>query len=264
MQYVGDNVRFLDESFENVVIMLKKYAYLLESCRNGDVTTEMINEISAAVEQTDVGYLMEEIPLSLRQSLEGITKVTKIVAAMKNFSHPGVETMTAIDINKAIDSTVTISRNEWKYVAEVKTNCDTSLPKVMCLPGEINHVFLNLIVNAAQAIKEAATNNGDNKGLIEVSTRRDNQWAEIRFSDTGCGIKPEIQDRIFDPFFTTREVGQGMGQGLALARLVVVEKHGGTLSFETETGSGTTFIVRLPFDGEEKSRGNSFEEINHV
>jgi signal transduction histidine kinase len=165
---------------------------------------------------------------------------------MKEFSHPGSKEKTALDLNHAIETTVTVARGEWKYVAEVETEFAPGLPSVQCLAGEFNQVILNLIINAAHAIRDVVKHVEGSKGTIRISTRLDKEWVEIRISDTGTGIPEEIRHRIFDPFFTTKEVGKGTGQGLAIARSVVVDKHGGTLTFESEVGRGTSFILRLP------------------
>jgi signal transduction histidine kinase len=165
---------------------------------------------------------------------------------MKEFSHPGSGEKTPIDINRAIESTITVARNEWKYVAEVVTEFDSGLPFVLCLPGEFNQVILNILINAVHAITGVVREGGKEKGTITVTTRRDGAWAEIRIRDTGTGIPEKVRNRVFDPFFTTKEVGKGTGQGLAIAHNVICEKHGGTITFETETGKGTTFIIRLP------------------
>ncbi|MBI3300896.1 MAG: HAMP domain-containing histidine kinase [Deltaproteobacteria bacterium] len=172
--------------------------------------------------------------------------MTKIVRAMKEFSHPGSEEKVETDLNRAIETTITVARNEWKYVAELATDLDSSLPPVPCLPGEFNQVILNLIINAAHAIAVVVSEGSTSKGTITVSTRHDGDWAEIRVSDTGTGIPEAIRAKIFAPFFTTKEVGKGTGQGLAIAHSVIVDKHKGTIGFETEVGRGTTFIIRLP------------------
>jgi signal transduction histidine kinase len=191
---------------------------------------------------------MEEVPRALHQSLEGVSRVAAIVLAMKEFSHPGLKEKTRIDINHAIQSTITVSRNEWKYVSEVETDLDESLPPVSCLPGEFNQVVLNIIINAAHAIADVVGKDSGSKGKISLQTRRDGDWVEIRIRDTGAGIPKEAQNRIFDPFFTTKQVGKGTGQGLAIARNVIVNKHAGLLNFESEPGKGTTFIIRIPID----------------
>jgi signal transduction histidine kinase len=167
---------------------------------------------------------------------------------MKDFSHPGAGEKTPVDINKAIESTITVTHNEWKYVAELEAHLDKDLPLVPCLPGDFNQVILNIIINAAHAIGNVIDENADRKGTISVSTGRNNGWAEVRIQDTGSGIPEAYQPRIFDPFFTTKEVGRGTGQGLAISRSVIVDKHGGSLNFETTEGKGTTFIIRLPLE----------------
>jgi len=255
IQYVGDNTRFLQDSFADMSGLVEKYHCLLEAARVGSAPPELVAAVEKAIDEADMEYLSEEIPVAIQQSLEGIARVAKIVRAMREFSHPGVEEKTTTDINKAIESTITVARNEWKYVAEMETDFDSELPLVLCLPGEFNQVILNLLVNAAHAIADVVGDGSEGKepalspkGTITVSTHCDGDWAKVRISDTGMGIPEEVRPRIFDPFFTTKEVGKGTGQGLAIAHNVVVEKHGGTITFETKVGKGTTFIIRLPIN----------------
>ena len=243
-QYIGDNTRFVQDSFRDLNQLLGVNARLLQAVKQGAVNPELIAEVEAAAKAADVEYLSVEIPKAIEESLQGVNRVSKIVRAMKEFSHPGTGVKTSIDLNHAIESTLTVCASEWKYVAEVVTEFDASLPPVPCLPGEFNQVILNIVVNASHAIADVAPKGG--KGKITLSTRRVDEWAEIRIRDTGGGIPENIRDRIFDPFFTTKPVGKGTGQGLAIARSVIVDKHGGTLAFETEISSGTTFIIRLP------------------
>jgi PAS domain S-box-containing protein len=250
IQYVGDNTRFFQDSFNDIFHVLEKYHRLLEATKTGTVSQGMVAEVGNALEEADVGYLIEEIPSAIRHSLEGIDRVTKIVQAMRAFSHPGVSEKTPIDLNKAIESTITVARNEWKYVAEMETHFDPDLPLVSGLLDEFNQVILNIILNAAHAIADIVGDGSNGKGTITIGTHRENDWAEIRISDTGTGIPEEIRLKVFDPFFTTKEVGKGTGQGLAIAHNVVVEKHGWTIAFETEVGKGTTFIIRLPIEDE--------------
>jgi len=248
-QYIGDNVRFLKDAFGELSSLLEKYDRLLEAAKGNALFGETVKEISGAAEHTDVDYLLEEIPKSIEQTLEGVARVAKLVGAMKDFSHPGTKDKILLDLNRAIESTITVARNEWKYVADMETDYDSSLPGVLCLPGEFNQVILILIVNAAHAIADVVGDGNSAKGKIKVQTRNCPGWCEIRIQDTGTGIPEKARARIFDPFFTTKEIGKGSGQGLAIARSVVVNKHGGTIHFETEEGKGTTFIVRLPHDG---------------
>lgn len=243
MQFLSDNTRFLDEAFGDLQKVLDVCS---EQLRNALQENEGGQKIQAIMEEVDVTYLTEEIPKAISQSLEGIDRVVTIVRAMKEFSHPGVEGKTSIDINKAIESTVTVSRNEWKYVAELEMELAPQLPMVSCFAGSVNQVMLNLIVNAAQAIAEVVRDGANEKGSIRIRTREDGNCVEIRITDTGTGIPEHVRDKIFDPFFTTKTVGKGTGQGLSLVHTVIVEKHGGTLNVETEVGKGTTFIIRLP------------------
>ena len=248
-QYIGDNVRFLKDAFHDLKDILASYERMLSAARDHSLSDDTIQEVTAAAEQADAGYLLEEIPKAIDQTLEGVTRVSTLVSAMKEFSHPGTKEKALMDLNHAIDSTITVARNEWKYVADMETDFDPSLPLVSCHAGEFNQVILNLIVNAAHAIADVIREGDQEKGKIKIKTENHLDWAEIRIQDTGPGIPENVRSRIFDPFFTTKEVGKGTGQGLAIARSVVVDKHGGTIHFETRMGKGTTFVIRLPHDG---------------
>jgi signal transduction histidine kinase len=237
IQYVGDNLRFLRDAFGELLTLLQRPDPSLCPAGGGS---------PAVAEAVDLEFLIDEIPRAAEQSLEGVESVARIVRAMKEFSHPGSDDKVEVDLNHAIESTITVARNEWRYVAELHTELDPSLPPVPCLPGELNQVILNLLINAAHAIAAVVGDGAAGKGTIRVSTGRVGDWAEIRISDTGCGIPEAIRDRIYDPFFTTKEVGRGTGQGLAIARSVIVDKHGGQIGFVTEPGEGTTFTLRLP------------------
>ena len=245
-QYIGDNIRFFQESFGDIQKLLEKYRLLLEAVKSDQPAQEVATEIDTLIGDIELDYLIEELPIAIEQSLEGNSRVAEIVRAMKEFAHPGLEEKTAIDINHAIKNTIVVARNEWKYVAEVITDFDPSLPEVPCLPGSFNQVMLNIIVNAAHAIAEVVKDKPEEKGKITIRTRWVDAWAEIRIEDTGPGIPEKIRTKIFDPFFTTKDPGKGTGQGLALVHAVIVEKHKGTIEVETEPGKGTTFIVRVP------------------
>lgn len=245
-QYVGDNTRFLQDAFGDLEKLLGSYAQLFDANKAGVVPPALLSEIEAIRAMADLEYLMAEIPQAIQQSLQGIGRVTTIVRAMKEFSHPGSEEKSETDLNRAIETTTTVARNEWKYVAELVTDFDPTLPLVRCLPGEINQVILNLIINAAHAIADVVGDDGKNKGAIMIRTRHQGDWVEIRVSDNGTGIPEANRLKIFEPFFTTKGVGKGTGQGLAIAHSVIVDKHNGTISCETEEGKGTTFVIRLP------------------
>ncbi|MBI5855798.1 MAG: PAS domain S-box protein [Nitrospirae bacterium] len=244
-QFVGDNTRFVSDSFQQLTDMLGRFHDLLNAARVGAVPESMVREIEEAGKAADLEYLAQEVPKALAQSIEGIDRIAHIVRAMKDFAHPDRGEKTLVDLGKAIESTATVSRNEWKYVADLVTDVEPGLPPVSCRPGEMNQVLLNLIVNAAHAIGDVVAQQGG-KGTITVRAHRTGEWVDIQVVDTGTGIPESIRDKIFDPFFTTKEVGKGTGQGLAIARSVIVEKHGGALTCESTVGKGTTFVIRLP------------------
>ena len=245
-QYAGDNLRFLRDGLGDLAALCTRARSMAELFKTGSPGSAEAQTFEQECERADLDYLLEEMPKATDQALEGVERISKIVRAMKEFSHPGSAVMTLTDLNRAIESTLTVSRNEWKYHAELVTNFDAELPPVPCLPGEFNQVILNLIVNAAHAMADTAGQDGAPMGTLEVTTARAGEWAEIRVRDTGPGIPPHVRERIFEPFFTTKAVGKGTGQGLPIARSVVVDKHRGTIHFETELGKGTTFVVRLP------------------
>ncbi|RLB15494.1 MAG: histidine kinase, partial [Deltaproteobacteria bacterium] len=247
-QYVGDNTRFLKEGFEDLDRLVNEYQELVKELSEKGGFEESIERVTEIADEIDLEYLREEIPLAIKQSLAGVERVAKIVRAMKEFSHPGSDEKTPTDLNKAIENTVTVARNEWKYVADLEIDFDEKLPPVPCLPGEMNQVILNMIVNASHAIADVVGDGANGKGTITIRTRKEEEWAEIRIEDTGAGIPEEIRERIFDPFFTTKEVGKGTGQGLSIAHNVIVDKHGGMIDVESDAGKGTTFIIRLPLE----------------
>jgi PAS domain S-box-containing protein len=248
IQYVGDNIRFVQESFDDITRVLTRATELLavaDAEQAGDRLEALREEAAAA----DLDFVLEEIPEAVRQSLEGVERVAEIVRAMKDFSHPGSTEKVPLDVNRAIQSTLTVARNEWKYVAELVTEFQPDLPLVPCYPGEFNQAILNVVINASHAMADVVGGEEGPLGRLTVSTSLTDGVVEIRISDTGPGIPEEVRPRIFDPFFTTKEVGRGTGQGLTLVHSVV-EKHGGSVGFETEVGRGTTFVLRFPLEGE--------------
>lgn len=245
-QYIGDNIRFFQESSRNIFDLLAKYDELVKAVKKNDAVSALVKDVDRMVQTVDLQYLIEEIPTAIQQSLEGNTRVAEIVRAMKEFAHPGIEEKAGYDLNHGIQNTIAVARNEWKYVADVELNLDPRLPEVPCLPGSFNQVVLNLVVNAAHAISDVVGDGANGKGKITIATRTVDGWAEVRVADTGIGIPEPIRKKIFDPFFTTKRAGKGTGQGLALVHAVIVDKHGGTIEVESEVGKGTTFIIRIP------------------
>jgi len=247
-QYVGDNTRFLKDAFDNVISLLRSHGELLAAAKQNTLTPELLEHVEETLMASDVEYLLEQVPKAIQETLEGVERVTQIVRAMKEFSHPGGREKSVADLNKAIESTATVARNEWKYVSDLKLDLDPDLPLVPCYIGEFNQVILNLVVNAAHAIGDVVKSQPGTKGIITVQTRREGDSVAVRVSDTGTGIPEANRRRIFEPFFTTKAVGKGSGQGLALVYTEIVKKHGGTVTFETEVGKGTTFVLHLPIN----------------
>jgi signal transduction histidine kinase len=247
-QYIGDNVTFLRESFGGLTRLLDAYENLRDKSINGGVDEAMLRRIADLRSEIDIQFLVDEIPSAIDRTLEGNRRVAEVVRSMKEFAHPSAKEMSPTDINHSVKGAAALSRNEWKYIAELVLKLDRTIPRIPCITGAINQVLLNLIVNAAHAIQEVVGDGATDKGTITIATKRLGDWAEIRVSDTGTGITEADRTRIYDPFFTTKGIGQGTGQGLALSHSVVVKTHGGQLDLETEVGKGTTFILRLPLD----------------
>ena len=246
IQYVGDNIRFIEDAFQTRQAVLARYEEVRQAAEAGAVPPALLEQLREALSEADWEYLSEEVPKAVAQSLDGVDRVATIVRAMKEFAHPGRKEKAAADLNRALANALIVARNEIKYVAEVETDYG-ELPAVPCLIAEINQVFLNLLINAAHAIREVMAKT-EKKGKICVRTRNVDDRAVIWISDTGCGIPESIRAKIFDPFFTTKPVGRGSGQGLTIARSIVVEKHGGTLTFEPNGEHGTTFVISLPVE----------------
>lgn len=242
-QFVTDNLTFLRDSWKSIHELLEQYRGAIQTSA-AVLPAGTAARLEEAERGCDLNFMVTEMPRAIDQSIDGAQRVAQIVRAMKEFSHPDSSEKTATNLNQAIESTITVARNEWKYVSEIVTEFEENLPAVVCYPGDINQVVLNLIVNAAHSIKEKIKD-GD-KGQITIGTRTRGECVEISVADTGNGIPESIRTKVFDPFFTTKAVGKGTGQGLSLAYTVIVKKHAGKIWFETEEGRGTTFYIALP------------------
>jgi len=244
VQFISDSVRFVRHALKDVPHALAAYRGLTAGVLSGRDVTGAARAAAETDEAADVDYFLKNAPEALDRALEGIGRVGSIVRSMTEFAHPDSRTMADVDINRAIKTTLNMARNEYKAVADVDTDFG-EIPAVHCHAGDFNQVVLNLLLNAAHAIGDVVKDSGA-KGRITVRTRAIGDYVEISISDTGDGIPESVRGRIFEPFVTTKEVGRGTGQGLALSRGLVVEKLKGSLHFETETGTGTTFFIRLP------------------
>ncbi len=240
IQFIGDNIRFAQDAVNDLASLLK-----LHMDATASISADEAARLEEAKADCDLDFLLTELPDALGQTLSGVEQVARIVQAIRQFSHPEKDKLAPVELNELIDTTLTVARNQWKYVAELELDLATDLPPVLCQRGGIEQVVLNMVVNAAHAIEACETGEA---GVIAIRTRRDGDEAVIEIADSGQGIPDDIRARIFDPFFTTKEVGRGTGQGLAIA-FSIVKNHTGRIECESKVGVGTTFRVCLPIDG---------------
>jgi len=246
-QYVRDNVDFIRKSVHVLDEVLRKANEVVAAARAKGGLETAVSDFDDTLARVRYDYIHRQLPEALEQSLEGLDRISRIVGAMKSFSHPSAVEKQPVDLRALVETTVTVARNEWRYVAELETEFDQDVPLVCCLRDEIGQVLLNLVVNAAHAVADTLVSGQRERGRIVVSLRRVGEDAvDLRVADDGPGIPEAIRTKVFDPFFTTKAVGKGTGQGLSIAYSTVVGKHKGRIFFETETGGGTTFVVRLP------------------
>ena len=245
--YVSSNLETLKEYFDCINSILGRYEVLLggvkEGLRSGispESLSSQADAIESSKEEINLSYILNDIPNLIKESRQGTEQIRKIVLDLKNFSHPGKVEFEHADIVKNIESTLNVVWNELKYKATIHKDYG-ELPPVMCIPQQLNQVFMNILVNAAHAIKD--------KGEIAIKTRRQDGHVEIAIRDTGCGIPKANISKIFDPFFTTKEVGKGTGLGLNVA-YNIVKKHSGTIDVTSKVGEGTTFTILLPVNQE--------------
>ena len=246
MQYIGDNVRYVSKSLQQLDSLLQCLPALVDEEITDEQIAELRKSLTDAPKLKKIRSSLKQIPEALEDSIDGVESVSKIVAAMKEFSHPGNEEKSQVCLNHVLESTITVAKNEWKYVAEIETEFESDLPSVAGLPSELNQAFLNIIVNAAHAIGDRVEAGDFQRGVIQLSTSEDSGWVEIKIQDNGGGIPATARERVFEPFFTTKDVGKGTGQGLAIAHSVIVQKHGGKVWFDVEDGVGTTFFIQIP------------------
>ena len=246
IQFIGDSNRFIGNALGELQPVLAAYRALGAAACNGGVNARQLALAALeAEEDADLAYLEERLPAAVDRTATGVERIREIVTAMREFGHTGSDEHTPAAINHAIESVLTVSRNEYKYVADIESEL-ADLPLVSSNIGELGQVFLNLIVNAAHAIEATGAGENGQRGTIRICTSAQDDAVLIAVSDTGTGIPEEIKERIFDPFFTTKEAGKGTGQGLAISRSIIVEKHHGSLGVDSTPGHGTTFTIRLP------------------
>ncbi|HET9627717.1 MAG TPA: ATP-binding protein [Kofleriaceae bacterium] len=243
IQFVSDSVEFVRAAIGDLVGVVEAQREALDAALAGTLSPPLAAQTDAAIANADLPYLVEQLPRALDRALDGTRRVATIVQSMRAFAHERRE-RSELDLREAIESTLTIARSEYKYVADVELALEP-VPRVACYASEINQVILNVVINAAHAIADAVAGS-DRRGKITIALRQVGDQAVISIGDTGTGIADDVRDHVFEMFFTTKPVGKGTGQGLALARSVIVDKHHGTLTFDTEVGVGTTFHVAIP------------------
>jgi signal transduction histidine kinase len=258
MQFVGDNVHFLKSACGDLLQLGIHLMVLCDQIDAGEDPHAIAAGARKLAEEMDINYLLEELPKAFTRTSEGVARVVEIVTAMKDLGRSDQRAMVLADLNRGLNSTLIVARSEYKHVADLELDLG-DVPLIPCHAGELNQVFLNLIVNAAHAVGARHAESGG-RGKIRISTRVDHDHVVIDVADDGCGIPQEKQARIFEPFFTTKPVGQGTGQGLAIARAIVVDKHKGTMTFESKAGEGTTFRVRIPLRCEDGTHAVAITE----
>ena len=244
IQFVSDSVRFIGEVLEDLMDYQQQHDELRAVAASVDGGSDLISQLEAKAEEIDLEFVKEETPKAVTRTVDGLNRVATIVKALKQFSHPGTDEMAPADLNRIVENTLTVAKNEYKYVAEVEIDlCPDA--EVICHPGDLGQVLINLVVNAAHAVGDQVDGSGQ-LGKISLRTFSDSDGLVVEVADTGGGIPAELRNRVFEPFFTTKEPGKGSGQGLALAHNVVVNKHKGRMSFDVDEGVGTTFRIWLP------------------
>ena len=259
MQYIGDNVRFVTKSLKKLDHVLDCLHVLVDPDVSDEQLIETRKTIPMTMKASKIKSSLQQIPDALQDSIEGVEAVSKIVAAMKEFSHPGSDQKSQVCVNHILESTITVAKNEWKYVADIETEFEDDIVKIDALPSELNQAFLNIVVNAAHAIGDRVKARELTKGLIKISTKSANDHVHVTIQDDGGGIPAHAREKVFEPFYTTKDVGKGTGQGLAIAFGVIVQKHNGKLTFDVEEGVGTTFKIELP---QESSTSDSENEVS--
>jgi len=241
--FVSSNINTLGDYSVDLTDLIHKYQRLRDQLMTAETQASMgtdlnrlVKGIAAFEQEINIDYILSDIKALIGDCVEGTERIKKIVMDLKDFAHPGNDEPQMVDLNAGLDSTLNLVHNEIKYKADVYRNYG-EIPALYAYPHQLNQVFMNILVNAAQAIEK--------EGTIQIATRFDGKYVEVVVTDNGCGIPVQYMGKIFDPFFTTKEVGKGTGLGMHLA-YNIIKKHGGTIAVESEIGKGSTFTVRIP------------------
>ncbi|MCD0459683.1 hybrid sensor histidine kinase/response regulator [Roseiconus lacunae] len=261
MQYISDNIRYVSKTYQRLKALLDCLPSLIDDSISDEEFLTLRGQVIGSTTKRKLNDWITQIPEALSDSIVGVDAVAKIVSAMKEFCHPGRDEKSLLSLNHILNSTITVARNEWKHTAELEADFSDDLPDLLGFPSELNQAFLNIIVNAVHAIRDQIEGERIGRGVIRISTRAEQSSVIVEISDNGGGIPSSVRDRVFEPFFTTKDIGKGTGQGLAIARSVIVDKHGGTLSFDVEEGEGTKFIIELPLTVDDAIEETDANEI---
>jgi len=246
LQFTNDNVDFIANSVDEIMKLVNTYNRLLMNCHTDEDKENARKQIAELVKQINFDFITSEMPDALSQTKNGISRIRRIVNAMKQYSHLNNEEKKPANLNETLENAEIITRNEWKYYADIENRFSDDIPFISCYEADLNQVFMNLIVNAAHAVQDAIEKEIIKRGVIVICTRKAGEKVLISICDNGTGIPKDVHNRIYDPFFTTKEVGKGTGQGLSIVHKTIVEKHQGKIWFETELNKGTTFFISLP------------------
>ncbi len=246
LQFIGDNTTFAITSVTRLLAAADAARALLGDPRVRELAPGTSEALDNALREAKLDYLLQELPVALQQTLDGVHRAVSIVQVLRNFAHPDNAEQESVDVREIIEDALVLSRGKWKDIADIYARYLHSEARIVCSRGELSQVIINLLLNSVHAIEEAQRSMDLERGRIEIETSCANGQLAIRMTDNGTGIPKDIQSRVFEPFFTTKEVGKGTGQGLALAHSVVVQRHLGSLELDSEVGKGTTLTIALP------------------
>jgi signal transduction histidine kinase len=245
IQFIGDSATYVGTTLTEVMALLEKSRSELRRVAEASGDAGMLQRLADEEEAADLEFSRDQGPRAVERISEGVSRVARIVSAMKCYSHPGSAEAVLVDVNKLLADTMIVAGHELRTAGEVVSDFG-EIPSILGYPGDLNQAFLNLMVNAAHAVADRPPDGNGELRRIAVSTRLEAGQVVVRIADTGCGMTPEVKARLFEPFFTTKPIGKGTGQGLTVVRAAIVQKHNGTVECETAVGVGTTFTLHLP------------------
>ena len=242
IQFIGDNVAFVKTALSDIRASFLNYEELRGACARDGAYGAEVRKVDAFNSSIDLATLVPELATAMTETAEGLAFVRDIVLLVRHFAHPGTGKAEEANVNTIVRNVLTISRNRWKNVVAIETVLADGLPKIDCHPGQLQQVLINLLINAIEAIEDVPQDDG----AIQIATEAEESIIRIRVSDNGPGVPPSLREKIFDPFFTTKKLGKGTGQGLALAKDIIVNQHRGRFYLHDTKGFSTSFVIELP------------------